>query len=98
MLIGTAAYDITGTLAVGILVADIPSASVPTRNENSNDTSPNRKLHHPCVLVHKMQILTAVQQYQTYAMLVRDRTWCILVRTCCIPCRLPTAECDVFFV
>ena len=99
MLVGTVAdYDIPGTLVVSILVAADISAGVGILIENSNDTSPNRKLHHPCVLVHKMQILTAVQQYQTYAMLVRDRTWCILVRTCCIPCRLPTAECDVFFV
>ena len=95
MLIGTAAaYDIPGTLVVSILVAAvISSAGVRTRNENSNDTYPNRKLHNPCVLVYKLQILTAaVQQYQVYAMLVRDRTWCILVRTC-IACRLPAAEC-----
>ena len=95
MLIGAAAaYDIPGTLVVRILVAaDISSAGVRTRNENSNDTYPNRKLHNPCVLVYKLQILTAaVQQYQVYAMLVRDRTWCILVRTC-IACRLPAAEC-----
>ena len=53
MLIGTAAaYDILGTRVVGILVAaDTSSAGVRTRNENSNDTSPNRKFYHPCVLV-----------------------------------------------
>ena len=28
-----------------------------TRNENSNDTSPNRKLYHPCVLVYVYLIL-----------------------------------------
>ena len=82
MLIGTAAaYDIPGTLVVSILVAaDISPAGVRTRNDNSNDTSPNRKLHQPCVLVYKIQILKAVQQYQVYAMMVRDRTWCILVK------------------
>ena len=93
MLIGTAAaYDTPGTLVVSILVANISSADVRTRNENSNDTYPNRELHNPCVLVYKLQTLTAaVQQYQVYAMLVRDRTWCILVRTC-IACRLPATE------
>ena len=44
MLIGTAAaYDIPGTLVVSIRIdADISSAGVRTRNESSNDTSPNR--------------------------------------------------------
>ena len=57
--------SVPGTMVVSILVAaDILSAGVRTCNENSNDTSPNRKLHHPCVLVYKIQILTAVQQYQ----------------------------------
>ena len=42
-----------------------------TRNENSNDTSPNRKLYHTCVMEIKYEY--SVQQYQVYAMLVRGR-------------------------
>ena len=49
-----------------------------TRNENSNDTSPNRKSYHPCVLVYKIQILSTAVPGICYA---RTRSYLVLVRT-----------------
>ena len=86
MLIGSAAaYDIPGTLVVSILVAAvISSAGLRTRNENSNDTSPNRKLHHPCILVYKVRILSTAASGICYA---DTRSYLVILRTC-IPGRL----------
>ena len=57
-----------------------------TRNENSNDTSPNRKLYHPCVRVYKIQILSTVVPGICYA---GTRSYLVLGRTC-VPGRLST--------
>ena len=87
MLIGTAAaYDIPGTLVVSILVAAdiVISRRGYSRNENSNNTSPNRKLYHLCVLVYKMQIPSTAVPGICYA---RTRSYLVLVRTC-VPGRL----------
>ena len=89
MLVGTVAdYDIPGTLVVSILVAADISAGVGILIENSNDTSPNRKLYHPCVLVYKIRILsTAVPGTRVQYMLCWYEVVPATVRTC-IPGRL----------
>ena len=50
-----------------------------TRNENSNDTSPNMKLYHPCVLVYEIHILSTAVPGICCA---RSRPCLVLVRTC----------------
>ena len=57
-----------------------------TRNEDSNDTSPDRKLYHPCILAHKIQILSTAVPGICYA---GTRSHLVLVRTC-VPGRLST--------
>ena len=87
MLVGTVAdYDIPGTLVVSILVAADISAGVGILIENSNDTSPNRKLYHPCVLVYKIPLLSTAVPGICYA---GTTSYLVLVRTC-IPGRLKT--------
>ena len=76
MPIGTAsAYDIPGTLVVGMLVAaDTSSARVGIPATRTATTPPDRKNYHPFVLVYKVQHTNtwySVKQYQVYAMMAR---------------------------
>ena len=79
MLIGTAvAYDIPGTLVVGILVAaDISSAGVGIPAMTTATTPlPTGNYFTLAYWYIKYEYPALVQQYQVYTVLVRGRTWC----------------------
>ena len=79
MLIGTAvAYDIPGTLVVGILVAaDISSAGVGIPAMTTATTPlPTGNYITLAYWYIKYEYPVLVQQYQVYTVLVRGRTWC----------------------